>query len=277
MEPMPRVERGACELDGLTIGALYVHKETDGPVIISKTDQELRQGTVYYRYPGESRAIEPAEFRKLLAARDNKIRQESGSNISRLLNLGPRAAVVDIASTGAEATKIVREGIDEADVLRNFIRQETVAFPLAYLLRSCSTARSWLPIFYYLRLSGIGVADAIQMISDRETSYVARKRDLLARLRGEKTALTRASGRVAIALERLKAGDYSAPADSRGAADIALAMTSLRNDVLELSKLLNLLRNIIDIVREDKKVKVDIWSSVYKAAAHLDELYFRPK
>jgi hypothetical protein len=91
MEPMPRVETGTCELDGLTVGALYVYKETDGPVIISKTDQELRQGTVYYRYPGESRSIEPAEFRKLLIARDNKIRQESGSSISRLLTLGPRA------------------------------------------------------------------------------------------------------------------------------------------------------------------------------------------
>jgi hypothetical protein len=133
-----------------------------------------------------------------------------------------------------------------------------------------------LPIFYYLRLSGIGLADAIQMIGERETSYVARKRDLLARLRGEKTALTRASGRVAVASKRLIAGDYSAPVDIRGASDIALAMTALRTDALELAKLLYLLRNIIDIVRADKDVKVDIWSSIYKAAAHLDELYFRP-
>jgi len=107
------------------------------------------------------------------------VRHQNEIRIAQLMDLGPRAAVVDASSEGPEIARIVREGIDEADVLRNFVRQEQVEFPLAYLLRSCSTARSWLPIFYYVKLSGLPLAEIIEIVARRETSYVARKRDLL--------------------------------------------------------------------------------------------------
>lgn len=113
------------------------------------------------------------------------MRHQNEIRIAQLMDLGPRAAVVDASSEGPEIARIVREGIDEADVLRNFVRQEQVEFPLAYLLRSSSTARSWLPIFYYVKLSGLPLAEIIEIVARRETSYVARKRDLLARLSGD--------------------------------------------------------------------------------------------
>ncbi|MCW5688650.1 MAG: ATP-binding protein [Pseudolabrys sp.] len=276
MEPTPRVEIGSFAIDKHTVGAIYVYEEPDGPVIASKTDQEFREGTIYYRYPGESRAIGAAEFRKLLSARDSRIRQQSGATIARLMDLGPRATIVDVGGATPEVTKIVREGIDEADVLRNFVRQERVEIPLAYLLRSCSTARSWLPIFYYLKQSGVPVSDVIEMVNARETSYVARKRDLLARLRGEKSAKSAAVGRVAGVLRLLLKGEYASPKNSKDAANIALAMTAIPDARLDLKKLLQLLRDSIDLIRADAAINVAVWSYIYKASARLDELYFRP-
>jgi Schlafen, AlbA_2 len=277
MEPMPRIETGICVLDQHTVAAIYVHREEDGPVIVSKTEQELREGTIYYRYPGESRAIAAGEFRRMLAERDNRIRQQSAANIAHLMELGARGTVVDMASGTREAIKIVREGIDEADVLRNFVRQESVEFPLAYLLRSCTTARSWLPIFYYLKQSSLPLSEAIEIIAQRETSYTARKRDLLARLRGEKTAYScYNTGRIGRVHRQLLRSEFTTPSDSRAASDVVVAMTGLQDSRLDLNRLLQLLRESIEVIRSDASSRVDAWSYIYKASARLDELYFRP-
>jgi hypothetical protein len=274
MEPMPRVEVSSCTIGGALVGAFYVHAEFDGPVIASKTEQELKEGTIYYRYPGESRAIGAAEFRGLLAKRDARIRHQSSEDIARLMELGPRATVVDVGRTTRESSRIVREGIDDADVLRNFVRQEVVEFPLAYLLRSCSTTKSWLPIFYYIKLSGLPLSEVVDVVVNRETSYVARKRDLLARLSGKKTSYTRASGRSERTLKQLLKGQFVSPTETRTAVDLATAMISLPDSRLDMIRLLRLLRESIDIIRADRALKIAVWSYVYKASARIDELYY---
>ena len=106
MEPMPRIEIGSCIVGPHFVGAIYVYPELDGPVIASKTDQEFREGTIYYRYPGGSRAISASDFRKLLANRDARTRQQSGESIAKLMALGPRASVVDVAGPTLESISI---------------------------------------------------------------------------------------------------------------------------------------------------------------------------
>ena len=54
------------------------------------------------------------------------------------------------------------------------------------------------------------------------------------------------------------------------------AQVRLPNSKLDVTKILRLLREAIEILRVDPTVKADAWSYVYKAAARIDELYFKP-
>jgi hypothetical protein len=126
------------------------------------------------------------------------------------------------------------------------------------------------------KLSGLPVSEVIELVKGRETSYVARKRDLLARLRGEKSAESKAQGRVKLVLRRLLRSEYPSPKDSKEAADLAMAFTAIPDASLDLTKLLKMLRELIDVIRADAAINVAVWSYVYKASARLDELYFRP-
>ncbi|NBJ12704.1 AlbA family DNA-binding domain-containing protein [Microvirga arsenatis] len=274
MEPMPRIEVGHCLIDGKFIGAIYVHPEVDGPVIAAKDDENFREGTIYYRYPGESRAVRPAEFRKILNERDRRVRQESLTGISRLMELGSRAAIIDMGEKTSEATKIVRESVDDADVLRNFLRQNTVQFPLAYVLRSVNTAKRWLPIFYYIKLSGLSISQALGEIAARETSHVASRRNLVERLLGRKTAYAKPVGRVARILKDIKSNRPIIPETASEAAHVAQAIAGLESTTVDLSRLSELLITCAEAIRRDKSAKAVFWSSLYKAASRLDELYF---
>ncbi|MEQ1710116.1 MAG: ATP-binding protein [Hyphomicrobium sp.] len=95
MEPCPRFEIGTAEIGGAQLGAVYVHRETDGPVIAIKDEQTFKAGVVYFRYPGESRAISGADFRRLLALRDRRARQEAAELAKRAVELGGDGALLD--------------------------------------------------------------------------------------------------------------------------------------------------------------------------------------
>lgn len=99
MEPVPRFDVGHLSWEGKLVGVLYVHPQTEGPVIATKDVDTYRAGMIYYRYPGESRGIGPSEFRRILAERDKKVRTEAAELARKVVQLGDNAAVVDL-STG---------------------------------------------------------------------------------------------------------------------------------------------------------------------------------
>lgn len=96
MEPCPRFELGTAELAGTTLGAVYVHRETDGPIIATKDEHTFKAGVIYYRYPGESRAIAGADFRRLLAERDRRARLEAAEFAKRAAELGGDGALLNL-------------------------------------------------------------------------------------------------------------------------------------------------------------------------------------
>lgn len=171
--------------------------------------------------------------------------------------------------------QIIREGIDEADVLRNFVRQETVEYPLAYLLRSCHTAKRWLPVFYYAKMSNRPLAEIKRLVAERETTYVASKRQLLERIDGSRTALTQPQGSQKGLLAQLIEGKLKNPKKAIDAAHYALALASLPTASLKLTDALSVLRACTDVARSDPAMKPAYWSNIYKGAARIDELYFR--
>jgi hypothetical protein len=114
MEPLPRFEITHTQINKMMVGVMFVHPEPDRPVIATKNDQDFKEGTIYYRYPGESRAIRAAEFRRILADRDRQARLEANQSLRKILELGRNAAVLDLESgriDGVANSIMIDEGL----------------------------------------------------------------------------------------------------------------------------------------------------------------------
>ncbi len=94
LEPTPRFRVATLMLDGLTVGVIHVEPHNSKPVIAGKTENELIEGFIYYRYPGETRPICYADLRAILDERDRQSRESIMPMVQRLLELGPKDAMV---------------------------------------------------------------------------------------------------------------------------------------------------------------------------------------
>jgi hypothetical protein len=99
-DPTPRVEKSQVKLGGMTVGILYVHQQPSRPTIATKNEGNLiREGDIYFRYPGQSARIKYSDLRAILDARDAHARQQILPMVEKLLSLGPRDAMVaDLAN-----------------------------------------------------------------------------------------------------------------------------------------------------------------------------------
>ncbi len=97
LDPTPRVRSAVACIGGKTIGVLHVEQHAGRPVIVTKQDGDLREGDIFFRYPGQSSRIKYADLRAILDARDTEARQQVLPLVERLLRLGPdRALVADL-------------------------------------------------------------------------------------------------------------------------------------------------------------------------------------
>lgn len=94
LEPTPRFRVAMLQLDSMTVGVIHVEAHSSKPVIAGKTEGDLVEGFIYYRYPGETRAICYADLRAILDERDRQSRESIMPMVQRLLELGPQDAMV---------------------------------------------------------------------------------------------------------------------------------------------------------------------------------------
>lgn len=94
LEPTPRFRVASLKLDALTVGVIHVEPHSAKPVIASKTEGDVAEGAIYYRYPGETKAICYADLRAILDERDQRSREAILPMVQRLLELGPKDAMV---------------------------------------------------------------------------------------------------------------------------------------------------------------------------------------
>lgn len=94
LEPTPRFRVATLTLDEMSVGVIHVEPHTSKPVIAGKTEGELIEGFIYYRYPGETRPICYADLRAILDERDRQSRESIMPMVQRLLELGPDDAMV---------------------------------------------------------------------------------------------------------------------------------------------------------------------------------------
>lgn len=95
LAPTPRFEVGTLQLEGLLIGVIHVEPHTSKPVIASKNHGEaVSEGSIYFRYVAETKAISYADLRAILDERDLRSREAILPMVQRLLELGPGNALV---------------------------------------------------------------------------------------------------------------------------------------------------------------------------------------
>lgn len=131
LEPTPRFRVTSLKLDALTVGIIHTEPHSAKPVIASKAEGDVAEGAIYYRYPGETKAICYADLRAILDERDQRSRESILPMVQRLLELGPKDAMVANLADGqleggqrpiiidqqlVERIKFIRDGeFDERD------------------------------------------------------------------------------------------------------------------------------------------------------------------
>lgn len=110
-DPTPMIDQRCLTINTKKVGFLYVHQHTARPIIATKNDGDLiREGDIYFRYPGQSSRIKYSDLRSLLDERDREAREGILPMLQKLLSLGPRNSMVadlDSGTLGDENTTIV--------------------------------------------------------------------------------------------------------------------------------------------------------------------------
>jgi hypothetical protein len=102
--PVPMFERLIMEVDGKLVGVVYVEAAENKPVIATKTfGDKVKDGAVYFRYPGQSRTIGYGEMASLLADRDRR----SQRSLLNHLNIFAERAPEDLALIDLKEGRLV--------------------------------------------------------------------------------------------------------------------------------------------------------------------------
>ena len=70
LDPTPSVSLVCIELDEVKIAAIYVEASVDLPVVVSKADNGIKEGDIYFRYPAETARVKHADLISILNRRD---------------------------------------------------------------------------------------------------------------------------------------------------------------------------------------------------------------
>lgn len=124
-DPTPRVDTTILEIDGMKVGIMHVHQHGSRPVIAQKSlGSQVKEGDIFFRYPGQSARIKYSDLRTILDERDRQARQQILPMVEKLLHLGPREAMVTDLSDGklSDDKRSIIIGEDLLDKIK-FIRE----------------------------------------------------------------------------------------------------------------------------------------------------------
>jgi hypothetical protein len=125
LTPTPTFSKEVIELGGHPIGVIFVEKYQTPPVIVCRDANGLEDGTILFRYPGQSGKVKFGDLLAMLRERDKAATQLLLASASRLSEIGAdRAMIVDtekgeldagakritIDRTLADQLKFIREG-----------------------------------------------------------------------------------------------------------------------------------------------------------------------
>lgn len=81
-------EMNQVEIKGLQVGLFYVHESSCKPVVCMRTDGDIKEAEIYYRYRGRTEKIKYSELRILLEAAREKEKILWMKHIERIASVG---------------------------------------------------------------------------------------------------------------------------------------------------------------------------------------------
>jgi hypothetical protein len=122
-DPTPVFQIGKVAFGKKVVGVIHVDQHPARPIVATKQDGDVAEGDIYYRYPGQSLKIKYSDLRTLLDERDARVRAELQPMLNRLVQLGPRRAMVaDLATNeltdGRRTIRIDKELADKLTFIK---------------------------------------------------------------------------------------------------------------------------------------------------------------
>ena len=317
LTPTPAFSKDVIEVGGIAVGVLLVEKHPTPPVIVCRDANGLEDGSILFRYPGQSGKIKFGDLLEMLRERDRAAQQVLLAGVARLSEIGAdRALIVDTdkgeMDTGAKRIVIdrsladqlefIREGefeeragaptlrlvgdvhavdqegqlverieglaLDADTVLLAYLGRERVRSPIQYVCISAKVQRQWLPLLYFVRLSGGDRNAAIDALEATNAVYRVSKQNALERLRGRRSAFEQPRGAIPDVVEALEAAAYGDLRERFNDLQIARGICGLPDGFQPEARTFDLLRDIHQDAAGDRNVR----SSAFRASARLDEL-----
>ncbi|MBL9045770.1 MAG: ATP-binding protein [Tabrizicola sp.] len=110
LTPTPNFSRDVLDVGGFAVGVIHVEKHPTPPVIVCRDADGLEDGTILFRYPGQSGKIKFGDLLAMLRERDRAATKALIESASRLSEIGAdRALIVDTdkGEIGAGERRIV--------------------------------------------------------------------------------------------------------------------------------------------------------------------------
>lgn len=121
LDPIPIVTKVTFMVADVKIGALYVAKHEQAPVVALKNiANDVKEGTIYYRYVGETRAIKPGELRQIIAFRIQRAVADFAHRMSRVARGSDATLNLDTGQVEGTTGRFVvhRDLLDRIQFLR---------------------------------------------------------------------------------------------------------------------------------------------------------------
>ncbi|MEQ8332512.1 ATP-binding protein [Nisaea sp.] len=123
LTPTPVFAKELIEVGGHAVGVIHVEKHHSPPVIVCRDANGLEDGTILFRYPGQSSKIKFGDLLEILRQRDRAAQQVLLASASRLSEIGAdRALILDTnkgeLDAGTKRITIDRTLADQLEFIR---------------------------------------------------------------------------------------------------------------------------------------------------------------
>ncbi len=168
----------------------------------------------------------------------------------------------------------VKDNIRERDILEDFIKQEVVGNPKAYIEQLCHIQPVILPIYYYAHLAGFTLDALVEFLRNVNTPYADRVKKHIKRVTDGKlsSALPANTGLIDI-MEAICGEETIQIADDKEAKKYLKAVRLIKPEDISLERILSVMEFIFTRFGANSKLR----SAIRYAVADIDLKWFRRK
>jgi hypothetical protein len=180
--------------------------------------------------------------------------------------------VQPISAADRERVHVVRDNITPHSIVENFLLENQVSDPLAYLHAQAYYQRKWMPIWYYVHQLSMSVDDLVEDLRRLSASMPTSRDAIVHRLRGTQSAYKNYTGKPKAMLAAFKPGKIAVPKNDADLSAFAHALHGLPNDFEKIDEVRLL---ILECLKRDKEEKHR--TQIYRAACRVDEIIHHQK